>query len=251
MKSLTSLLFILTLLFLAVGMCQAEGNIGFNYSRAVEDQSWGLLGDYEHETEIFDFEIEGNLQSGDVYHGKTDLSVTLNTPLPVDLRFYSNNTLKGYQLDTLGRSNDLGIAGVVKIANLDIAIGVFGRNGNPFAPRTALGTLTSTGFSESDFEGLGLENIQLAEGIDIKDGSSLNAAIETELEWNRFEIELKALLEMLGEGEKVHQVKANISTDGTLIGEFTWQVSADVVTQLYGDTVQYETSWFAGIGYAF
>lgn len=229
----------------------SEGNIGFNYSRAIDDQNWGFLGDYEHKADIFDFEVEGQLQSGDVYRGKTDLSVTLNTPLPIDLQLYSNNTLKGYTLDTLGRVNDVGAALVVPINSLNVSIGIFGRNGNPFAPRTALGTLTDAGFSEEDLTGLDLENIQLSEGMSIKAGSSLNSSIETEFDISRFEVEVKGLLELLGEGEKVHQLLANIATGGTLLQQFSWQISADLGAQLFGDVIEYEVSWITSIGYEF
>ena len=238
-------------MFFATTPVFSEGNIGFTYSRAIDDQNWGFLGDYEHKADIFDFEVEGQLQSGDVYRGKTDLSVTLNTPLPVDLQLYSNNTLKGYTLDTLGRVNDVGAALVVPIHSLNVSIGIFGRNGNPFAPRTALSTLTDAGFSEEDFMGLDLENIQLSEGMSIKAGSSLNGSIETEFDISRFEVEVKGLLELLGEGEKVHQVLANIATGGTLLQAFSWQISADLGAQLFGDVIEYETSWITSIGYEF
>ena len=246
-------LFILTLMLAALVALPvfATGNIGFNYSRAIDDQNWGFLGDYEHKADIFDFEVEGQLQSGDVYRGKTDLSVTLNTPLRVDLQLYSNNTLKGYTLDTLGRVNDAGAALVVPISSLNVSIGIFGRNGNPFAPRTALSTLTDAGFSEEDFTGLDLENIQLSEGMSIKAGSSLNGSIETEFDISRFEVEVKGLLELLGEGEKVHQLLANIATGGTLLQKFNWQISADLGAQLFGDVIEYETSWITSIGYEF
>ena len=246
-------LFILTLMLAALVALPvfATGNIGFNYSRAIDDQNWGVLGDYEHKADIFDFEVEGQLQSGDVYRGKTDLSVTLNTPLPIDLQLYSNNTLKGYTLDTLGRVNDVGAALVVPIRSLNVSVGIFGRNGNPFAPRTALSTLTDAGFSEEDFTGLDLENIQLSEGMSIKAGSSLNSSIETEFDISRFEVEVKGLLELVGEGEKVHQLLANIATGGTLLQRFNWQISADLGVQLFGDVVEYETSWITSVGYEF
>ena len=246
-------LFILTLMLAALVALPvfATGNIGFNYSRAIEDQNWGILGDYEHKADIFHFEVKGQLQSGDVYRGKTDLSVTLNTPLPIDLQLYSNNTLKGYTLDTLGRVNDAGAALVVPINSLNVSVGIFGRNGNPFAPRTALSTLTNAGFSEEDFTGLDLENIQLSEGMSIKAGSSLNGSIETEFDIRRFEVEVKGLLELLGEGEKVHQLLANIATGGTLLQKFNWQISADLGAQLFGNVVEYETSWITSIGYEF
>ena len=238
----------LTMLF-TVG-AYSEGNVGFNYNRAINDASWGVIGDYEYDAGAFDAEIEGNLQSGDVYKGKTDLSITFDVSA-IGVRLYSNNTLKGYTLDGLGRTNDIGAALVVPTGNLEIAIGIFGRSGNPFAPRTAEGVLTDAGFSEEALSGLDLAGLTLSEGISIKEGSSVNASLETAFDVNRFEVEVKGLLELLGEGQKTHQLLTNIATDGDLIGGLNWQASVDVAAQLFGDEIQYETAWFLGLGYKF
>ena len=222
----------------------AEGNIAVNVSRVIEDTSWGVIGDYEKGI----FEVEGNLQSGDTYTGNINTAITVFD----FIKLSSKNTLKGYSLDTLGRQNDLGAALVVPVTDdIDVSIGVFGRNGNPFAPRSALGTLTDAGFTETDFDGLGLADITLAEGISIKGGSSVLGSLETGLDVGRFEVELQGLLELLGEGEKVQQVHANISTDGALGGGFTWSVAANVRLQKYGEVVEYEADYFAGIGKKF
>lgn len=231
--------FILTLMLAAFIALPAfsEGTIGANLSHAPNDVSWGLLGDYEHDADAFDFEVEGNIQSGDQYRGKVDTSLTVGF-----IKFSLNNTLKGYELDTLGRQNDLGASFVLPIGDaVEVAVGVFGRNGNPFQPRNALNTLTDVGFTETDFEGLGLENITLAEGISIKEGSALLGSLETEFEVNRFEIELQGLLELFGEGVKVHQVKSNISTDGALMDNLHWQAVVNIYAQLYGDVIEYES----------
>ena len=221
----------------------AEGNIAVNVSRVIEDTNWGVIGDYEKGI----FEVEGNLQSGDQYSGNVDVAVTLFDYFRVS----SKNTLKGYSLDGLGRVNDLGAAFVLPIGDIDVAVGVFGRNGNPFEPRNALGTLTDAGFAETDFDGLELADITLAEGISIKGGSSVLGSLETELDVGRFEVELQGLLELLGEGDKVQQVHANISTDGALGGGFMWNVAANVRLQKYGEVVEYEADYFAGIGKKF
>ena len=231
----------LTMLF-TVG-AYSEGNVAVNVSRVIEDTSWGVIGDYEKGI----FEIEGNLQSGDQYTGNVDVAVTLFDYFRVS----SKNTLKGYSLEGLGRVNDLGAAFVLPVGDIDVAVGVFGRNGNPFAPRNALGTLTDAGFAETDFDGLGLADITLSEGISIKGGSSMLASLEAEVDVGRFEVELQGLLELLGEDEKVQQVHANISTDGDLGNGFTWNVAANVRLQKYGELVEYESDYFAGIGKKF
>lgn len=244
---LLSLMMVCALMF-TPQLTFSEGTVGFSYNRVVKDSNIGFTGDYEYSAERFDVDVEGNLQSGDVYKGKMDTAVTFDISA-IGIRLYSNNTLKGYTLNTLGRSNDLGAALVVPIKDVDVVVGIFGRNGNPFAPRSALGTLTDAGFAEETFDGLSLDSITLAEGISIKEGSSLNVSLETEFDITRFEIELKGLLEVLGDGEKVHQVLANISTDGTLWRQFNWQVSADIAAQLFGETAEWETAWMTTVGY--
>lgn len=228
----------------------SEGTIGFTYNRVVEDSNIGFTGDYEYSADRFTVDVGGNLQSGDVYKGKVDTAITFDVSA-VGVRLYSNNALKGYTLNTLGRSNDVGAALVVPIQDDEVAVGIFGRNGNPFAPRSALGTLTDAGFAEEQFDGLGLADITLAEGISIKEGSSLNASLETELHISRFEVELKGLLELAGEGERVHQLLANISTDGNLFGHVSWQVSGDLAAQLYGEIVEWETGIMVSTLYKF
>ena len=222
----------------------AEGNIAVNVSRVVEDSNWGVIGDYERGI----FEVEGNLQSGDQYTGNIDASVTL-----LDyIRVSSKNRLKGDTLTSFGRENDLGAAFMFPIAGVDVAVGVFGRNGNPFQPRNAFGVLTDVGFAEADLEGLGLENLTLSEGISIKDGSTMLASLEAELDVGRFEVELQGLLEILGTDDKVQQLHANISTDGALGDSgFFWNASANLRLQKHGGVVEYEADYFAGIGKQF
>ena len=231
----------LTMLF-TVG-AYSEGNVAVNVAGVMDDNAWGVIGDYEKGI----FEIEGNLQSGDQYTGNVDVAVTLFDYLRVS----SKNTLKGYSLEGLGRVNDLGAAFVLPVGDIDVAVGVFGRNGNPFQPRNALGTLTDAGFTEADFDGLGLADITLSEGISIKGGSSVLASLEAEVDVGRFEVELQGLLELLGTDEKVQQLHANISTDGALGDGFTWNVAANVRLQKYGELVEYESDYFAGIGRKF
>lgn len=232
----------------------AEGNIGFNYNRAVNDASWGITGDYEHKVGIFGLGIDGDFQSGDIYRGTTDLSLSFDVSA-VAIRFDSRNLLKGYDLSKLGRKNVIGVSLVIPIGSVEISGGIFGQDGNPFAPQSALGALTAAGFSETEFEGLGLENITLSEGISIEEGSSLLGGLETELDFDvadrDFNLSIQALIELLGEGERVHQGKANLSTNGEFIGGFDWQASLILETHLYPKVIEYETTWFIGLGYAF
>ena len=192
----------------------AGGEIGLTYNRdAVGDQDIGFIGEFEHDAGFGEFEVESQAQIGDLIRGKIDLSVTFG-PGAIGIRPYLHNEFQGYNLDTLGRTNDLGLGLVAQIKALEVEISLFGRSGNPFAPRTALGILTDAGYVEADVTEAVSGIPDLAEGITIKEGSSLNAAVATEFEVSRFEVEVKGILEVLGEGEKAHQIVSNIGTGG-------------------------------------
>ena len=229
----------------------AEGNIGFNYSQIIDDRAWGLIGDYEHDAGAFDLEVEGQLQSGTVYKGNVDTAITFDVSA-VGIRLFSNNKLKGYTVDTLGRTNDVGAALVIPTGDLEFAVGIFGRNGNPFGAPNAKDDLVPLGYDEDTLLSLGLDALHPApKGLTIEGGNSINASIETEFDVNRFEVELRGLLELAGEGEKTHQLLTNIATDGNLPIGLSWQASVNVAFQKYGELLEWESAWFVGVGKKF
>ena len=235
----------------------ATGNVGVNYSRAVNDTSWGALGEFEHrlvENEVgnIDIGVEGDIQSGDAYTGNLDAWIQFGV-----LKLTSHNIIKGYALDTLGRENHLNLSGVIPFGDaVEVRVGASGRNGNPFEPRNALGTLVDTGFTESDFEGLGLDQITLAEGISLPDGSALLASLEAQFEISRFKVDAQGLLELLGTGRRTHQIKSSVSTDGELFGGLDWQAVVNFYAQFYqnedgADVVELENNWTLSTIYKF
>ena len=229
----------------------AGGEIGLTYNRnAVGDQDIGFIGEFEHDAGFGEFEVESQAQIGDLIRGKIDLSVTFGLGA-IGIRPYLHNEFQGYNLGTIGRTNDLGLGLVAQIRALEVEISLFGRSGNPFAPRTALGILTDAGYAEADVIDAVMGIPDLAEGITIKEGSSLNAAIATEFEVSRFEVELKGIIELLGEGERVQQIVSNIGTGGQLTESVSWQASVDIATQIWGDLVEYETASIVSLGYRF
>ena len=246
--------FVILITFMALIFSQsafAKGNIGFNYSQIIDDTSWGVIGDYEHDAGPFDFEVEGQIQSGAIYNGKVDTAITFDVS-SVGIRLFSNNKLKGYTVDTLGRTNDVGAALVIPTGNLEIAVGVFGRNGNPFGKPNAKDDLLPLGYNEDTLLSLGLDTLHPApKGLTIEGGNSINVSAETELEAGHFEIELQGLFEVAGEGQKVHQLRTNLATDGDLPIGLNWQASVDFVLQKYGNTFEYESAWFVGVGKQF
>ena len=210
--------------------------IGLSYDRAVDDSNWGIYGDYETEVDALGFELEGQLQGGDVYLGNLDLAFTFFN----NFRLESNNLLKGYEIDTIGRKNNLGLSFVFPIKDLEVSVGVFGVNGNPFDTIYELADPT-------DPESAEIKN----SGLRIKEGSTLNAALKTEFDVSRFEVSLRGLLEVAGEGEKVHQLDADINTSGSITDSINWTLQTRVSAQLYGDVIEYETRIISGVEYPF
>ena len=75
--------------------------------------------------------------------------------------------------------------------------------------------------------------------------------VETEFDTGRFEVELKGLFEVAGEGEKVHQLLTNIATDGDLAIGLNWQAAVNIALQKYGADYEWESAWFVGVGKKF
>lgn len=218
----------------------SEGNVAVNVaSPAIEDASWGIVGEYERGI----FEVEGNIQSGDTYTGNVDAVLTFRDSIgATGFRISLKNTFKGFSLNDIGRENDLGAAFIIPVGGVEVAAGIFGRNSNPFQPVYELedpGDPTSAVITKDA-------------GITIQGGSTVLGSLEAELDVGRFEIETQGLLELLGEGEKVQQLHANISTDGALLDTgFIWHASANVRLQKYGELVETEADYFLGIGKKF
>ena len=195
------------------------GNIGFTYSQVIDDQSGGVTAEYEHDGETIDFEIDGQLQSGDIYRGKAHAEVVFRLGNSIGLKPFVDITAKGYTLDGLGREQNYGLAGTVKVGDLDFDIGVGGRNSNPWGEPNALDELLPKGYNEDELKALGLDKVHPApKGIPFKSGNSVIAFASTSLEKGNFEVDLKGVFEVAGEGDKAHQIHADFETIETFSG---------------------------------
>lgn len=225
------------------------GNIGFTYSQVIDDQSGGVTAEYEHDGETIDFEIDGQLQSGDIYRGKAHAEVVFRLG-SIGLKPFVDITAKGYTLDGLGREQNYGLAGTVKVGDLDFDIGVGGRNSNPWGEPNALDELLPKGYNEDELKALGLDKVHpTPRGIPFKSGNSVIAFASTSLEKRNFEIDLKGLFEIAGEGDKAHQIHANFETNRNLLGNVDLIVGLQVATQFYQKSIQYESALLTTIGY--
>ena len=236
---------------LCASVANADGTVGFTYSQIIDDKSLGVTGEYERElTERVTFEADGQLQTGDIYNGTLNTNFVFDIAA-IDLKLLVENQYKGYDLDTLGRAQSVGLAFSVPIDNLNIDVGIGGVNSSPFDTPNAFDTLVSEGFSESDISGKGLDAVTPApKGIPFKNGSALNAFMATGFEKGVFDIDIKAIIELLGEGDKMHQVNTVFSTNGTVAGLLiTTSVELGLVS--YQDAIHHEIATVTSVGFEF
>ena len=229
----------------------AGGNIGFTFNQIIDDRSGGLIGEYEYEGQPFDFEVDGQLQFGNIYRGKAHAEITFDLGR-VGLKPFVDVGLKGYTLDTLGNDKNAGLALTVPVGDLNFDIGIFGSNAGPWGSPNALDALVPKGYDETQLEGLGLADVHPApKGLPSRVGNSLNALVATGFEKGDVEIKLKGIFELLGEGDKAHQLISRFETSRNLFGDVDVIVGAEVGFMLYQDVIYYETAILTTLGYEF
>ena len=241
----------LTIMLLLFAYAAIANSIGFTYSQIIDDRSLGATGDYQ--TALADrvnFEADAQVQAGDVYNATINTNFIFDIST-IDLKLLIANKLKGYTLDTLGRSQSLGLALTVPIDNLNVDIGIGGASASPFSAPNAYDTLTGAGFAESDINGKGLTALTPSpKGIPFKNGSSLNAFLSTGFTKGIFDIDLKGTIELLGEGDKMHQLNSIFKTSGTIYGALI-TTALEVGLASYQQAIHYETAVITSAGFDF
>ena len=217
--------------------------VGLTYSQAIDDEAWGVIGDYEYQfTDNLKFGAEGQMIGGDAYAGNLDVALTLFD----NLRLESNNIFQGYVIDDIGRRNDLGASWVFLIGDTEFSFGLFGQNGNPFLPIYKLSDPSDPDSAEL-----------VDSGIRIKDGSTLNLAVRFERDasvLNRsIEMGMRGLFELSGEKdtEKVHQLTVDLETGGSLAMGINWSAQISVDVQAFGEEVHWQRTITSGVNYPF
>ncbi|MDE0398892.1 MAG: hypothetical protein OXL96_13940 [Candidatus Poribacteria bacterium] len=233
----TSLLAILAILAIAFIASADTGTLGLNYTQAVEDTAWGVHGDYERTVDSVDIEVEGQLQSGDLYFGNVDASAQFNISA-IGVRLSSLNQLQGPSLGGLGRQNTLDAALVVPAGDLEFAVGIFGQNGNPFAPQYEL----------SDASEPLSEVIETEAGITIPEGNRWGVSVASGLDVSIFEVDLKALLDP---SNVTHQARIGIGTGGDLWEGVGWSAKATLALQSHEQVVEVQSTTIVGVAYQF
>ena len=242
---------IVAALMLSAKFGYADGSLGVSYSQIIDDRSLGVTADYE--TQLADrvkFEADGNLQAGDIYNAKINTDFTFDIAT-VDLKLLIENKVKGYTLDTLGREQSLGLAFSVPVEILNFDVGVGGKNASPFGSPNAYDTLISKGFSETELTGKGLESLSAAlKGLPFKNGNSVNAFIITGFEAGIVDIDVKGIIELLGEGDKQHQAILNFKVGGKVY-DVNVTTALELSLMSYQSDIHYETAVITSAGFDF
>ena len=251
MKRTFSLSTITMLLMLMFASLAYANSVGVTYSQIIDDRSLGITGDYTAEIgKRVTFESDVKIQGGDIYNVDIDTDFIFDIAT-VDLKLLVSNKLKGYTLNTLGRSQSVGLAFTVPVDSMNFDVGVGGKNASPFSAPNAFDTLTAAGFAESDLVDKNLDALTpKATGIPFKNGSTVNAFVTTGFTAGIFDVDVKGVVELLGEGDKMHQVNLNFKTDGK-VGGVLITTAIEVGLASYQDLIHREiaTVMTAGIDF--
>ena len=249
MKSTISIA--LSAMLLLFAYAATANTVGFTYSQIIDDRSLGITGDYQ--TALADrvnFEADAQVQAGDVYNAKLNTNFIFDIST-VDLKLLIENKVKGYSLDSLGREQSLGLAFSVPAESLNFDVGIGGKNASPFGSPNAIDTLVSAGFSETELAGKGLEALTPAlKGLPFKNGNSVNAFIVTGFGAGIFDVDVKGVVELLGEGDKQHQVIFNFKTGGKVY-DVNVTTALELSLMSYRDLIHREVALITTAGFDF
>ena len=168
------------------------------------------------------------------------------------MKLSTEGTVKGYTLGTLGRDSNLALALTVPIDNLSFDVGFAGRNSRPWGAPSAKDELIHKGFDEAELDALGLGSVYPApQGIQFKHGNSIAALVATELDWQKIEIGVKGLIELVGEDDRAHQILTHLQTSKPLTDTLSLTVGGELMMQFYRDELQSESAVFSTVDYSF
>lgn len=233
-------------------MCApADANtLGVNFTQTPAANTLGVNGDLEHNIEVFTFDIEGQLnRQEDIWSTDTVIGTTIDLNdfgiNFTDFRIESNIFGQIGEVSFEG-TYDFGLGFVVPIKNVNISVGYFRKQGNPFAPQYQL-IDSSNPDSGSELVG---------DPINVLDGSSDNLALKADFDLSVFEIGARGLLQLTGVGDenhKIHQFKFDTGTGGKLSENITWAVGSKVSVDFDSESEDtanvYLTSTNLTIGY--
>lgn len=214
-----SILFAL-LTLLALPIFAESGNLGIGISQSPGD---GLGVSLQGEIETDRLEIEATAQGVDYYDIK--ISPTLRHPfaianVPVAVSVFSEHDLTGFSLNNLNMKNDVGIAGIVPVGDLDVELSAFYRLGN-VAGTTYL-------IHEGNRVQQNGEDVVLKSGLTPVEGGHPNLALATIVDFREWELEVKGLSNLARDPTPQWLIDAQTAGD---VGPFQWVLSASYTGQ--------------------
>ena len=247
----TFIIFTLSLSVPLLCFGETEGSIGVSYNQIIDDKSGGFVGDFKHDLNGLSFEADGKLQFGDIYRGKLRTAVIFDVG-PVGAKVQAENTFKGYTINTLGRNQDITVGLTVPVGNLNFDVGIGGTNSAPWAPPNAHDELEAKGYDVAVLEALDLANVHpKPRGIPFQSGNFLSVFAATGLDVGRIDVDLKGIVQVAGDADKLHQLQSYFQTNYNIYGNFTATVGLEIALSHYQETFHYETALLSNLNYPF
>lgn len=247
-------LLLLTIIFsIAIVLStHAQTNIGGTFSNIAGERAWGVTVDTSHDTGKVEINLDGTAQGGGsilwgTWHAEAIFDVSV-----FGVKFFVDSRFKKYTGQEFGDNRDYGAAiqlPPLGIAGLDVGIGVFGRNSNPFGRPNAYDDLEGLGYNRNDYEGLGLEKIQPPpRGLSPQPlGTFVNLIIYGKWVINEdWKVKVRAMPQLTGE-EKVHQLIISPEVSFDMSDRVNLVFSGDLGFQTFDDTLERELAIFASL----
>ena len=229
----------------------ADGNIGVNYSQVADDVSAGVLAGYNYESGKVDFEVDAQLNIGDIYRNDAKAEVVFDVGL-VGIKFITEITGKGYTLETMGRETNLRAALSFPTGSLNFDVGVGGQNASPWADPNVVDILTDAGADINDAEDF-VEGRTIAFSTGLlpaREGNSAHIYVSTGFEKSNIDVDLKGVFDIFSEGDKANQLIGDFSTSRKF-GVFEVRLGYQIAVMAYQEDIFHESAASLFLGYKF
>ena len=176
----------------------SKGHLSAIYGGNSADRFLGISGDYERKFKGGDWEIEGQLQRGDITQGDFYAAVAFNMWKLQIKPFAELNTV---QMDDWGYTTDGGMKTKIPIGDTGVAVafGAFLRGSNAFVPlQTGTRNPVTGEIKWEDPTLLNFDNLGLVNGI-----------VEVPIEWRRLDIKLTSIIDI--SNQRFHQFITSVT----------------------------------------
>ena len=231
---------LLCALLLGTSTVHADRSLGLSVNQIGPDVSWGASADIPFAMGAAQCDFDATVQGGDQILGKSALEVEV----PVagfDAGIFTKMNVKGYSVSELGRSTDIGAKFGRRFGDVQVSLGIFGRNGGVFGPPNALKTLEDNGYDITALEDLGLDAVTPAPtGLSLKAGNSVNALIEAEFDLSFAHVRIQGMPELSASEDAVHQLITTLQSSWQIGTHLQLTGTLDVGFQTFGGELERE-----------